>query len=68
VNSFGFSGTNAHAILTEAPKRVFLESEPSSHYLLPLSAFHKTPKALSDMVKDLHEYLVNTEDNLDGIE
>ncbi len=46
VNSFGFGGTNAHAILSAAPARAQPQDGDSAHaqYTLPLSARH--PDAL----------------------
>ena len=48
VNSFGFGGTNAHAVLQEAPRVAAPteapEADPERAWLLPLSA--RSPKAL----------------------
>ncbi|PZD72650.1 Phenyloxazoline synthase MbtB [Acaryochloris thomasi RCC1774] len=51
INSFGMSGTNAHAVLESAPT-VTVQSETRPLYLLPLSA--KTPGALVELI---HRYL-----------
>lgn len=55
VSAFGLSGTNAHLILAEAPRREVErpEAEERSSHLVPLSA--KTPEALAalaDAVRD----------------
>jgi acyl transferase domain-containing protein len=70
VNSFGFSGTNANAVMKEAPKLKIdsSPSPPSNHYILPLSACPKTPNALRDMVTQFHSHLkAANEDQVDGI-
>jgi acyl transferase domain-containing protein/thioesterase domain-containing protein len=59
VSSFGFSGTNAHAVLEEAPPELFRSNEASPEprrtpHLLTLSA--KTPQALHDLVSRYQEY------------
>jgi acyl transferase domain-containing protein/acyl carrier protein len=53
VSSFGIGGTNAHAILEEAPE-VELSGETRSSQLLLLSA--KTPTALETMTMNLAEH------------
>jgi acyl transferase domain-containing protein len=59
ISSLGFGGTNAHAILQEAPARE--PSSPSrSQQLLLLSA--KTDSALEKMTQNLAEYLKNNRD------
>ncbi len=54
VSSFGVGGTNAHAILEEAPQRPSSESSRSEHVLM-LSA--KTQTALKSMAVNLAEHL-----------
>ncbi|WP_040781006.1 type I polyketide synthase [Nocardia pneumoniae] len=53
VNSFGYGGTNAHAILTRAPEAPRVEAERTSITVLPLSARNET--ALRTMATQLHE-------------
>lgn len=62
VSSFGFSGTNAHIILEEAPLcQVSLVPSPELPcHLILLSA--KTQKALQDKIQQLQEYLKKNPD------
>jgi len=47
VSSFGFGGTNAHVVMTEAPEVRAAQSNPAGVELLPLSA--RSPEALSTL-------------------
>ncbi|HIK05171.1 MAG TPA: acyltransferase domain-containing protein [Trichormus sp. M33_DOE_039] len=62
VSSFGMGGTNAHAILEEAPEAPTPLSENTSRpwHLLTLSA--KTPSALETATKNLAEYFQKSPD------
>lgn len=62
VNSFGFGGTNAHAVLQEAPiTQISIPGEenldPNWGYLLPLSA--RSPQALQDLARAYHKLLTD---------
>lgn len=54
VSSFGVGGTNAHAIIQEAPALVSAPTEKQFH-LLPLSA--KTPRSLDAQTTQLIEFI-----------
>ncbi|AOY81500.1 type I polyketide synthase [Moorena producens JHB] len=56
VSSFGFSGTNAHVVLAEAPTQVKSQNfQERPVHLLTLSA--KTEKALEELVERYHNHL-----------
>ncbi|WP_265445529.1 non-ribosomal peptide synthetase [Acetivibrio straminisolvens] len=59
INSFGFGGTNVHAILEEAPE-IETSAKSRSHQLLTLSARSKT--ALDRMAHNLGEFLKKNTD------
>lgn len=64
VNCFGFSGTNAHVILSEAPAKAAPTANPTLErplHLLALSA--KNPTSLQGLAEKFHHYLENHSDS-----
>jgi amino acid adenylation domain-containing protein len=66
VSSFGMSGTNAHILVEEAPRRASdAVAREASSYLLPLSA--KSPEALSALARAYGSFLEGTKDWLHDV-
>lgn len=61
ISSFGVGGTNVHMILQEAPKVESSTERKKGSVLLQLSA--KTEKALIEMTRNLHDYLLQDDKN-----
>jgi malonyl CoA-acyl carrier protein transacylase len=65
VSSFGFSGTNAHAILEEAPLSDTRQTSGKAFNILALSA--KTEESLTRLIKDYHSYPIQSPHNISDI-
>ena len=66
VNSYGFSGTNAHIILQEFPREKTQKiTKPTQAYLLVLSA--KSKNSLDNLAKRYQQYLKTTEHDFSDI-
>ncbi|MCY9109397.1 SDR family NAD(P)-dependent oxidoreductase [Bacillus atrophaeus] len=61
ISSFGFSGTNAHMVIEEAPPVKSGKAKPNHGYLITLSA--KTESALQSKIRELHEFLKREEND-----
>ncbi|WP_024806379.1 type I polyketide synthase [Nocardia sp. BMG51109] len=62
VSSFGFGGTNSHAVLTAAPRQPGVERRPREgardHAILPISA--QSPEALRELARRYVDVLTDT--------
>nr|QDA77058.1 polyketide synthase [Jahnella sp. MSr9139] len=65
VSSFGMSGTNAHMIVKEAPRRAAARTKKATGYLLPLSA--KSPEALAALAAAYGSFLAGAEVSLHDV-
>lgn len=66
INAFGFGGTNAHIIVSEAPQQPARPTTPArTPYMLPLSA--RTADALLEMAERYHEYLKTSDETLHDV-
>lgn len=61
ISSFGFGGSNAHLVLSQAPQTKPNQTADKPAYLVTLSA--RSPHSLGQMQVDLHNYLINCDDS-----
>ncbi|MYU20154.1 hypothetical protein GTZ78_58165, partial [Streptomyces sp. SID8361] len=57
ISSFGFSGTNAHAVLEEAPAADTVEAADEGGAALPVLLSARTPDGLRAQAEQLHGHL-----------
>ncbi|MBN1411850.1 MAG: hypothetical protein JW969_13460 [Spirochaetales bacterium] len=61
ISSLGFTGTNVHVLLEEAPQKEILEDEKRyDEFLVTFSA--KSENALKDQIKNIHDFLIDDKD------
>jgi acyl transferase domain-containing protein/acyl-CoA synthetase (AMP-forming)/AMP-acid ligase II len=65
VSAFGLGGSNAHAVLREAPAPRPREEKTGAPQLFALSA--RTPSALDELVRDLADHLERSGDALEDV-
>lgn len=61
ISSFGFGGSNAHLVLSQAPQTKPNQMPNKPAYLVTLSA--RSPRSLEQMRLALHDYLINGDDS-----
>jgi acyl transferase domain-containing protein/acyl carrier protein/methylmalonyl-CoA mutase cobalamin-binding subunit len=67
VNSFGFSGTNAHLILQEFPAQLSQSLAKSEECMYPLVLSAKSETALNHLAKQYQHYLETTQNHFGDI-